>query len=125
MASYRHERVRELLIRAIGEVIRREISIEEAGLVTVNDVTLSGDLQSAKVFVSILGDVDKQAKGLALLRHERKKLQGFVARAVVLKYTPHLDFALDASIQRGDRVMHIIEELEETIPPDETTTKDS
>jgi ribosome-binding factor A len=125
MASYRHERVRELLIRAIGEVIRREISIEEAGLVTVNDVTLSGDLQSAKVFVSILGDVDKQAKGLARLRHERKKLQGFVARAVVLKYTPHLDFALDASIQRGDRVMHIIEELEETIPPDETTTKDS
>ena len=88
MPSFRHERVRELLIRAIGEVIRREIPIDEVGLVTVNDVSLSGDLQLAKVFVSILGGEEKQAKGLALLRHERKKLQGMVARAVVLKYTP-------------------------------------
>lgn len=125
MASYRHERVRELLIRAIGEVIRREIPMEEAGLVTVNDVTLSGDLQSAKVFVSILGGEEQQAKGLALLRHERKKIQGFVARAVVLKYLPHLDFALDSSIQRGNRVMHIIEELEQTAPADETPTENS
>ena len=47
MQSLRHQRVRELLKREIGEIIRREIPTGEAGLITVNDVGLAGDLQSA------------------------------------------------------------------------------
>jgi len=43
MPSLRLQRVRELLKREIGEVIRREFPVSEAGLVTVNDVDVSGD----------------------------------------------------------------------------------
>ncbi len=117
MQSRRHQRVRELLIRTIGEVIRRELPIAEVGLVTVNDVGLSGDLHAAKVFVSILGNEAQQKKGLSRLRKERRRLQTLVGHAVVLKYTPHLDFELDDSVQRGNRVLAIIEEMERTLPP--------
>ena len=48
MGSLRLQRVRELLKREIGEVLRRELPVERAGLVTVNDVGVSGDLHSAK-----------------------------------------------------------------------------
>ena len=116
MPSHRHLRVRELLKREIGEVIRREIPVDKAGLVSVNDVECSGDLKSAVVFVSILGNADQQKRGLEMLTQERIRIQGLVARAVVLKYTPTLRFVVDDSVARGNRVMQIIEELEKASP---------
>src|SRR5512141_1055136 len=108
MPSLRLQRVRELLKRQIGEVIRREFPVSEAGLVTVNDVDVSGDLHSAVVFVSILGTNDQQKRGLTLLARHRKRIQGLVGRAVVLKYTPKLRFLIDESVVRGNRVLRII-----------------
>jgi len=119
MPSLRLQRVRELLKREIGEVIRREFPVSEAGLITVNDVDVAGDLHSAIVFISILGKPDQQKRGLELLTRHRKRVQGLVGRAVVLKYTPTLKFVIDDSVVRGNRVLQIIEELEKTSPQEE------
>jgi ribosome-binding factor A len=116
MPTHRHLRVRELLKREIGEVIRREIPVDKAGLVSVNDVECGGDLKSATVFVSILGNTDQQKRGLEMLTQDRARIQGLVARAVVLKYTPTLRFVVDESVTRGNRVLKIIDELEKTSP---------
>lgn len=112
MSTLRHERVRELLKREIGEAIRREFHVNEAGLISVNDVDLAGDLKSAVVFISIFGTASQQKRGLELLTGNRVRIQGLVARSVVLKYTPTLKFVFDDSIVRGNRVLQIIEELE-------------
>jgi len=110
------QRVREMLKRAIGEVIRREFPVSEAGLVTVNDVDVAGDLHSALVFISILGTSEQQKRGLNLLIRHRKRIQGLVARSIVLKYTPTLKFQVDDSVVRGNRVLEIIEEIEKATP---------
>jgi ribosome-binding factor A len=119
MPSLRLQRVRELLKREIGEAIRREFQVSDVGLITVNDVAVAGDLQAAVVFVSILGDEQQQRRGMAALQRHRKRIQGLLGRAVVLKYTPRLQFKIDDSIARGNRVLGIIEELEKALPPDE------
>jgi len=119
MPSLRLQRVRELLKREIGEAVRREFHVSEAGLITVNDVDLAGDLKSATVFISILGNPDQQKRGFQLLNEHRVRIQGFIGRAVVLKYTPKLKFAFDDSIVRGNRVLQIIEELEKASPAKE------
>src|SRR5258708_26866621 len=98
MPSLRTQRVRELLKREIGEAIRREFPVSEAGLISVNDVDVAGDLHSALVFISILGNETQQKRGLALLTQHRKRIQGLVARAVILKYTPTLKFLIDDSV---------------------------
>jgi ribosome-binding factor A len=116
MSSHRLQRVRELLKREIGEVIRREFPVSEAGLVSVNDVDVAGDLKSATVFVSIFGNADQKKRGFLLLAEHRARIQGLVARAVVLKYTPILRFVADDSAVRGNRVLEIIEELEKSSP---------
>jgi ribosome-binding factor A len=118
MPSLRLQRVRELLKREIGEVIRREFDVSEAGLISVNDVDVSGDLHSAAVFISILGNPSQQKRGLELLSQHRKRIQGLVGRAVVLKYTPTLRFISDDSVVRGNKVLQIIEELEKAPSPD-------
>jgi len=112
MPTLRHERVRELLKRAIGEAVRREFNVDEVGLITVNDLDVGGDLKSAVAFVSILGNAEQQKRGLQALEEHRVRLQGLVAKSVVLKYTPTLKFVADDSIVRGNRVLQIIDELE-------------
>ncbi len=116
MSSLRLERVRELLKREIGEVIRREFPVTENGLITVNDVDVAADLHSALVFISILGSKDQQKRGFELVQQERKRIQGLLAQAVILKYTPTLKFMMDDSVLRGNRVLQIIEELEKEHP---------
>jgi ribosome-binding factor A len=125
MPSLRLQRVRELLKREIGEAIRREFEVSEAGLITVNDVDVSGDLQSAVVFISILGNEDQKKRGFGLLTRHRKRIQGLMARAVILKYTPTLRFVMDDSVVRGNRVLQIIEELDKTLPPESAEEEDS
>ena len=120
MPSLRLQRVRELLKREIGEAIRREFHVSECGLISVNDVDVAGDLKSATVFISILGNPDQQKRGFQMLNDHRVRLQGLMGRAVVLKYTPKLKFAFDDSIVRGNRVLQIIEELEKTVPDGDT-----
>lgn len=123
MQSLRLERVRELLKRELGEIVRREIPIAEAGLLTVNEVDLSSDLQSAKVYVGVVGTVEQRKRATGLLAQERKRLQGLVGRSVVLKYTPQLHFVLDESIERGNRVLKILDELERSAAPGETPSE--
>ena len=118
MPSVRLQRVRELLKREIGEVIRREFQVSDVGLITVNDVDVAGDLHSAVVFVSILGNADQQKTGLSLLHKNRARIQSLVAKAVILKFTPHLRFKVDDSVVRGNRVLAILAELDQ--PASET-----
>jgi ribosome-binding factor A len=117
MPTLRHERVRELLKRAIGEAVRREFLVDEVGLITVNDIDVAGDLKSAVVFVSILGNPTQQKRALTVLEEHRIRLQGLVAKSVILKFTPTLKFVVDDSIVRGNRVLQIIEELEKESAP--------
>jgi ribosome-binding factor A len=118
MTNLRHERVRELVKREIGEAIRREFNVEEAGLISVNDVDMAGDLKSAIVFVSIFGNASQQKRGLHLLEASRVRLQSVVAKSVVLKFTPTLKFIVDDSLVRGNRVLQILDELEKKSPPE-------
>jgi len=120
--SLRLQRVRELLKREIGEVIRRELPVAEAGLININDVMVSGDLHSALVYVGIFGTDAQKKHGSALLQKERKRIQGLVGNAVVLKYTPQLKFIVDDSIERGNRVLEILEELGKSSSPEPQQT---
>ena len=117
MQSLRHQRVRELLKREVGEALRRAIPPAEAGFLTVNDVSVGGDLKSATVFVGVIGNADQQKKALSILNQHRPQIQNLVACAVVLKYTPRLRFEIDESVERGNRVLEILDEIERSSPP--------
>jgi ribosome-binding factor A len=114
--SLRLERVRELLKREIGEVIRRHLPVDEVGLINVNDVSVAPNLHTATVFIGILGGEAQKKRAMEALDQNRKRIQAFLGRAVILKYTPQLRFVLDDSIERGNRVLHILDELEKSSP---------
>jgi ribosome-binding factor A len=83
----------------------------EGALVTINHVDVSADLKNAHVFVSVLGS-DRAENVMSKLASHRAPLQAELARHVTIKYTPHLIFHLDDSIERGARVIEILQEIE-------------
>lgn len=118
MPSLRQQRVRELLKRTIGEILRRELNSESCGLITVNDVGMANDLHSAMIFVSVLGSDEQKRTAAKRLKSERSRIQYMLGCEVVLKYTPRIKFELDDAIEAGNRVMSILEEMEQSNPTD-------
>ena len=109
--KHRLLRVNELLKRELSALLVREMTFENL-LVTVNQVDVTPDLKSAHVYVSVLGSEGRKDV-LPKLEANRAALQA-------LKYTPHLVFHLDDSIERGARVLEILQEIE---PPPSAENK--
>lgn len=112
--KHRLPRVNEVIKRELSEIIPRQITFE-ATLVTVQSVDISPDLKNCHVFISAIGTDAEKEGVLARLNDHRQTLQHELSKRVVLKYTPQLHFKIDESIERGDRVMQILNEIE--IPP--------
>lgn len=109
--KFRLSRVNEVLKRELGEVIRREV-VFTAKLVTVQQVDVTPDLKKAHVYISVIGTIEEQHAAMAQLHDRRASLQSELARRVVLKFTPHLHFILDEAVERGSRVLSILQELD-------------
>jgi ribosome-binding factor A len=108
--KHRQLRVNEVIKRELSAIIAREINFAGV-LVTINAVDVTPDLKSAHVFVSTFGPATG-ASVIDKLAAHRVALQAELSRHVVLKYTPHLIFHLDDSIERGARVLEILQDLE-------------
>ncbi len=111
-------RVCELIKRELGTIIGREMKFE-APLVSVRAVDVTPDLKQAHVAISAIGTKWQKEQAILKLTEKRQHLQHELSRRVILKYTPQLHFDLDESIERGTRVLSLLEEIEATLPRDE------
>ncbi len=114
--KHRLERVCEVLKRELGVIILRELTFPSP-LVTVSAVDITPDLKNAHVYISALGNDAQKRNTLAVLEQNRVLLQNEISKRVVLKHTPHLYFKIDEAIERGSRVLDILDELGLDDPP--------
>lgn len=109
----RVSRVASLIQQEISELLLYGIKDDRvgAGLVSVTDVEVSGDLQHAKVYVSIYGTEEAKAETMAGL----KSATGFVRRElgqrIRLRRTPEVVFIEDRALERGDRMLTLLNQL--------------
>ena len=124
MTNRRMTRVNELLRREIGTSLYRVVNNAnfDMAAITVTRVVTNNNLRSAEVHVSIRDHEGQEEAMLALLRRRRVEIQKIISKNVVLKYTPRLSFKLDTSLAEGDRVLSVLENLEQASdegPPNE------
>jgi ribosome-binding factor A len=110
MSSGRMRRVDEAVRAVLSDAIAKDLQDPRVGFVTVTAVKTSADLRHARVYVSILGDEDKRAAGLAGLRSATGFLQSRVASELTLKHTPAIAFEYDDSIDRGMRISQLLDD---------------
>lgn len=108
--NYRIERINSELQKSVSEIIRRLKDPRISSMVSVLEVDTAKDLASAKVYVSCYGG-DPQATLAALT-----SCAGFIRRELRseyrdMRYVPELRFMLDTSMQYGEKIDAIIENL--------------
>jgi ribosome-binding factor A len=110
-AGRRALRLNEEMREEITQMVTGELKDPRIGLVTVTRVALAGDLRSARVFVSVAGDLADRKRSLEGLR----KAAGFVRRELGqrlrLRYAPELTFTYDAGQEHSERVARLLEEV--------------
>ena len=119
MASNRISRIDEDLQRELSALMRRAKDPRlQQGLFTITGVETTGDLRYAKVYYSVLGEVDEKElrKGLKSIAPWLRRELGNV---LTLRYTPELLFERDLSMERGQRLSEVIRDLERKNGEDE------
>ncbi|MBL9157057.1 MAG: 30S ribosome-binding factor RbfA [Verrucomicrobiales bacterium] len=116
--SQRLDRINELLRREISACIEKHFEFPDT-LVTVHDVETAVDLKNANVFIGVIGSADQGRAVLNKLNGKRGFIQGTVMKRVVLRNTPHLHFKIDDSVERGVRILNLLDEIGDVDLPDD------
>ena len=111
--SLRNERVRKALMREISDIIFREIKDPQiCGMVSITDVDVSPDNSAARVFYSVYGNDEVKEKTSHALERHVGQIRHEVGKRIRLRKTPTLLFILDNSMERGARMMELINKIE-------------
>lgn len=118
--SRRVSRVAELIKREVSQLVQRDIKDDRvgAGMVSVTDVDVSGDLQHAKIYVSIYGSEQARAETMAGLKAATGFVRSELGHRVRLRRTPEVVFIEDRSLERGDRVLSLLNRLNNDRQPE-------
>lgn len=115
MATNRRvSRVAELIKREVSQMLINGIKDDRVGtgMVSVTDVDVSGDLQHAKIYVSIYGSEEAKAETMAGLKSATGFVRSELGARVRLRRTPEVTFIEDRSIERGTKVLSLLNKLE-------------
>lgn len=82
--------------RVVAHALESEIKDPRLGFVTVTGVKVTGDLQHATVFYTVLGDEEAVAASAAALTSGGGRLRALVGAELGIRLTPTLEFVLDA-----------------------------
>jgi ribosome-binding factor A len=109
----RVERVASLIKREISQMVVLDIKDDRvgAGMVSVTDVDVSGDLQHAKVFVSIYGTDEAKAETMEGLKAATGFVRSELGQRLGLRRTPEIIFKEDLGMERGTKVLSLINQL--------------
>jgi len=110
--AHRIERVNSLIRQEISELLRRQVKDPRLGnLVAVTDVSTSPDLRHAKIFVSRIGSEEEKQETLSVLAAASGFFRNELAKRLRLRHIPELSFQWDDSIERGDYLLQLIDEV--------------
>jgi ribosome-binding factor A len=107
----RSDRVSDAIQRILGQVIAQEIRDPRIGLVNINAVTVTRDMAYAKVFVTFVGAENEQESlaAAAVLNKASGFLRNFIAKELIMRSVPKLQFIYDKTAIRGQELSYLID----------------
>jgi len=109
--SLRATKVGEQMKKELGDIIGRKIKDPRVGFVTVTDVQVTGDLQQATVYISVLGDEEQRENTLKGLAKAKGFIRSEIGQRIRLRKTPEIFFEFDESIDYGNRIETLIHRI--------------
>ncbi len=118
--SRRIERVASMIKREVSLMLLNGIKDDRvgAGIVSVTEVVVSGDLQHTKIFVSIYGTDEAKAETMEGLKSATSYVRNQLGQRLQLRRTPGVAFLEDRSLERGDKMLILLNQLSVDRKPD-------
>ena len=91
-------------------ILRFDLSDPRVGRATVTRVELTGDLNVARVYVSVYGSDVERKETLAVLGRARGRVRTLLGSRVRLRATPEIRFVFDPSVEFSIRLEQILDE---------------
>lgn len=114
--NYRSHRLAEELKNEISTIIAQDVRDPRVGFATVTRVEVSPDLRHARVYVSIYGSQEEKIRTLQALAGATPFIRRQVGARIRLRHTPELLFTFDDTVEYGDRMMQLIDEIKKELP---------
>lgn len=108
--SIKIDRLNSTFVKEISYILQNEVKDENIKFVTVTGCEITSDLSYAKVFVTVF-DQEKKGTTLKALEGAKSFIRGELSKRVDIRHTPELRFVFDDSIEYGNKIDKIIEEL--------------
>ncbi|MFB6344594.1 MAG: 30S ribosome-binding factor RbfA [bacterium] len=112
MSDRRKRRMEKNVKRVLSDIIRHDLEVSGADLLSVTNVEMTPDLQQATVFVSHIEDREEKTEAIMKrLRRQEKTIKSSLANELPLKHIPDLRFREDESIKRAAELNEIMQDL--------------
>ena len=110
MKGHRTARVAEVIREVASETILFELKDPRVKMVTVTRAEVSGDLQHAKVYVSVMGTEAEENRTLKALNHAAGFVQSRLADRMTTRFIPSITFVIDKGVKNSIEVSRLINE---------------
>ena len=107
----RSEKVADLIQKEISEMLVRTIKDPRIGFVTITRVSATGDCRQAKVYFSVMGDMEERNRSIEGLNSAKGYIRKTLGRRLGLRYTPEIMFQFDPSVEYGIRMEELIHHI--------------
>ena len=111
MPSKRPLQVADRIKELVANALESRVKDPRLGFVTITDVRVTGDLQQAAVFYTVLGDAAAHESSAAALSSAKGMLRSEVGRALGLRVTPSIEFFLDGMADSASAMNDLIEQM--------------
>jgi len=111
MASNRALKVADRIREVVAMALETRVKDPRLGFITLTDVRVTGDLQQASIFYTVLGDQAARESTAAALNSAKGLLRAEVGRALGLRITPTLEFFLDGLQESASAMNELISEV--------------
>ena len=105
------DKMNGIVQRELSQILQTEVRDRGIGFCTITAVDITNDLSIAKVYVTFLEKGYSKAKGMEALERSKGFIRSLLAKRLTIRKVPELKFVLDTSLEYGNKIESIINDL--------------
>lgn len=111
-SSHRPNRMADLIRQEIATFLLDGVKNDRIGFVTITEVRMTADLQTARVYYTSYGTEKQQQDSAEGLEESAHKIRGHLGKVLRMRYTPRLEFFVDKGLEHSYKIQNLLSSVD-------------